>query len=105
MSTEQKPPIQLPNMCDKHQRLLVQQAKYAETDPWQALIMVCQVVLFQGASANTDLQKELGGDITRISELGCMACRKPDLFGEVVEVAKSKDLGKIKALGEKWCGL
>ena len=96
------PQIMVPDICQKHQWLLVKQAGYRESDPWRALLIVSNIVLFQAATCDDKTNKRIGGDITRIGELGCLACYKPDAFGEVVEAAKSHDLGAIKALGEKW---
>ena len=95
MSEKKNPQVMMPNMCDKHQQLLVSQARYYESDPWRPLIIVSQLALFQAATTDALVHKRIGGDITRMKELGCMACLKPDAFGEVVEAAKSKDLGKI----------
>jgi hypothetical protein len=95
-------PIMLPNICTKHQSLLIHQAKYKETDAWQALLICANLVLFQAVTCDARTHEQTGGDIHRISEFGCLACRKPDSFGAIVEVAKSHDLGKIKSLGEQW---
>jgi len=97
-----QPLIEPSHMCQLHQRLLVQQAGYSEQDTWRALIIVSQIVLFQGATCDPATHEKLGGDITRIRELGCLACYKPDRFGEIVEAAKTHDLGVIKALGLRW---
>jgi hypothetical protein len=92
----------VPDMCQKHQSLLVHQAGYKESDPWRALVIISQVALFQAATCDDKTHKVIAGDIGRIGELGCLACYKPDAFGEVVEAAKSHELGAIKALGERW---
>lgn len=97
-----QPRINLPDLCKLHQSLLVQQAGFGPDDPWRALLVVTNVVLFQGATCDPKVHEESGGDITKVAALGCMACRKPDLFGEVVEAAKSHDIGQVKALGDKW---
>ncbi len=94
--------IKLANMCDTHQRLLLQQAGYSEKEAWRALIVVSQVALFQAATCDDRIHKRIGGDLSKLQELGCLACLKPDSFGSIVEVAKGKDLGKIKALAEGW---
>lgn len=99
---DEQPTIQVPNMCQKHQSLLVHQTGYTGADPWRTLVIVAQMALFQGATADPATYERIGGDIMRLPELGCLACYKPDLFGEVVEAAKSKDIGAIKALGERW---
>lgn len=93
-------PINVPNMCQKHQYLLVTQAGVPETGPWRALIIMAQVTLFQLASCDDAIHARIGGDITRMSELGCLACLKPDAFGEVVQAAEIGDFGAIKALGD-----
>jgi len=94
--------IKVPSLCTKHQTLLVHQAKYKESDPWQALIICANIVLFQAVTCDARTHEQTAGDINRVSEFGCLACRKPDAFGAIVEAAKSHDLGKIKALGEQW---
>lgn len=89
-------------MCQTHQYLLVHQAGFTETDPWRALIIMAQIALFQAATTDPQLHERTGGDITRVGEIGCLACFKPDAFGEVVEAAKSPDRGAIKRLGESY---
>lgn len=90
------------HMCPLHQRLLVMSANYSPQDPWMALFVATQVALFQGATADPKTHERLGGDITRIGELGCLACYKPDLFVKIVDAARTHDLGKVKTLGEQW---
>lgn len=95
--------IQVPDMCKLYQSLLIHQAKYSRTDPWRALIVISQAALFQAATADPLLHERIGNDITRITEIGCLACFKPDAFGEIVEAAKDKhDTSAIKCLGESW---
>lgn len=97
-----QPTINVPPMCDTHEGLLVYQAEYRPTDPWQALIIMANVALFQGATCDPKVHAEIGGNIEDITKLGCLACRKPDLFGQIVEAARTRELGAIKALGESW---
>lgn len=104
MTDSIKNQIKIPELCTKHLSLLVHQAKYKESDPWRVLILVSQIALFQAATADKKTHNKIGDDITKISELGCLACYKPDAFGEVVEVAKLHDIKKIKELGESYIG-
>jgi hypothetical protein len=93
----------LPNMCEKHQALLIHQAGYSRSDPWQALIVVSQIALMQAATCDPKTYERLGGDMMKLSTLGCLACYRPDAFGEIVAVTeKSRDLKAIKDLGESW---
>lgn len=94
--------IEPAQLCYKHQHELVHRARYAESDPWQALMIAAQIVLFQAASCNDQFYKDIEGDITRIGELGCLACKQPKIFNEVIKAAKTKDIGKIKELGDKY---
>lgn len=96
----ERPQILIPNMCKTHQSLLVHGAGYSPSDPWRVLIIASQIALFQAATADPTLHAKIGGDIKHIGEIGCLACFKPDAFGEIVELAKSHDLSKIKAYGE-----
>lgn len=97
MQDEKPAPIRIPNMCQKHQTFLIHQANYKKEDPWQSLVIVSQVVLFQA-----EARKHSGeaGNIVKAQK--CLACLNPDVFGEIVETAKeSWDLGKIKAIGDR----
>lgn len=96
-----RPLIVVPQMCTTHRSLLVHQAGYGPNDTWRALVIASNIVLFQAATADPQTWARID-DVTKIGELGCLACYKPDAFGEVVEAAKSHDLGQIKALGERW---
>ena len=97
-----EPRIDVPDMCRMHQSLLVQQTGYRETDPWRALIVMAQIALFQAATADPTFYDRVGGEITRIREIGCLACFRPDAFGEIVDAVRTKGPGAVKALGESW---
>lgn len=94
--------ITLPQMCNKHRHLLFVQCGYSEKDPWMALELASSIALFQAASIDKRTHEKTGGDITKVSEFGCLACYKPDSFGEIVQAGKSKDILKVKSLGERW---
>lgn len=96
------PQIQLPEMCRTHQVLLVRQAGYRESDPWRSLLIGAQIALFQAATAHPGTHDRLGGDITKIGSIGCLACYRPDAFGEIVEAAQAGGLGAVKAVGDRW---
>jgi hypothetical protein len=89
-------------MCRTHQHLLVSQVGIPESGPWRALIIMAQLTLFQAATADPTFHQKLSGDLGRIAEIGCLACFKPDAFGEIVEAAMSSDKGAIKRLGESY---
>ncbi|MFI5223864.1 MAG: hypothetical protein ACHQX3_06410 [Nitrospirales bacterium] len=94
--------IIMPNMCHTHQYVLVAQADYGPCDPWRSLIIAAQIALFQAATVDPLTHAKLDGDVSRIREVGCLACYKPQAFGSIVELATSRDLAVIKALGERW---
>ncbi len=102
-----RPKISVPDMCRKHQRLLLDQIGIGPDGPWRVAIVVAQITLFQGATAHPSTPERLGGDVTRIGELGCLACDRPDVFGQVVEAWQqggadiSASIGAVKALGER----
>lgn len=100
------PPVMVPEICQKHQWLLLQQTHYKPQETWRALVVVANIALFQAATCDPETHKRIGGDVHRISEIGCLACYKPDAFGEIVAAAvnagKKNDVGAIKALGERW---
>lgn len=101
-STERRPQIRVPDLCPTHLSLLVHGAGYRKSDPWQALVLVAQIALLRGAAADPAIRFRCDDDLSRISDLGCLGCQKPDCFGEIVEVAKSHDLDAVKRLGESW---
>lgn len=96
----EKPLVNVPNMCKKHQSLLIHQVGIPETGPWRSLIIMAQIALFQAATVREGMYEKIDGDITRLSEIGCLACYMPDRFGEIVDAAQNQR--SIKELGESW---
>ena len=99
--------IALPAMCQTHQALLVHQCGYGPQDPWRALLIATQIALFQGATTDPKVHAEIAGKIEGVSRLGCLACRKPDLFGTLIDTVqrtfpREAHIGAIKQLGERW---
>lgn len=94
------------NLCGTHRFLLVDQTGFKRSDPWMALEIATQIALFQACTVDDKIWSKLGGEIQKLSEIGCMACAKPDAFGEIVNVASSTTkagaIGAIKNLGESW---
>ena len=102
-----RPHIVVSDMCKTHQTLLVRQCAYGPDDPWRALLIATQIALFQGATADPQVQAETGGKVENLSGLGCLACRKPDLFGALIDKVqktfpRDAHIGAIKRLGERW---
>lgn len=69
--------------------------------------MVATISLFQGITRFASTWERLGGDVTRISELGCLACYRPDVFGEIIYAGEcggdaSAVFDAIKALSDGW---
>lgn len=70
-------------------------------------MIATQIALFQGATCDPKIHFETGGDATKVSKLGCLGCRKPDLFGQLIDKVqktfpRDAHIGAIKALGERW---
>lgn len=95
-------PIMLPEMCLTHQKLLVEKAEVPESGPWRSLLIVAQIALFQAATTDEKVYKEIGGDVKNITKIGCIACRKGPQFWDVIDTYKANGLAGVKALGEKW---
>ena len=62
--------------------------------------------MFQSISADDTCYSQLNGNIENVRTLGCMACRKPDIFGKTIEEAskcrkKVDKITTIKNLGLK----
>lgn len=105
--TPDQPTVMLPDLCNTHQTLLVRQCAYGPDDPWRALLIATQIALFQGATADPKVHAEVGGQVENLSGLGCLACRKPDLFGALVDKVqktfpRDAHIRAIKELGERW---
>lgn len=98
----ENPVIQMPQMCNKHQSLLVQQLGLTQADPWRAHIIVAQIVLFQATTAHPSTWEKVDGKVERIPELGCLACFRPDSFGEIIEAMRTGGISAAKALGERY---
>lgn len=98
----EQPMITVPDLCPLHLRLFVHGAGLGPHEAWRSFVVGAQVALFQATTVDPQAHQKMGGDITKLPMLGCLGCFKPDAFGEVVEVAKSKDLGAVKALGDRW---
>jgi len=98
---EPRPQITVPNMCQTHQRLLLDQIGIGPDGPWRSHIIVAQIALFQAATARPGTYARIGDDVTRIGELGCLACFQPDTFGEVVQAFQQGGIAAVKALGER----
>jgi hypothetical protein len=92
--------ITVPDMCQLHQRLLVDQVGVGPGGPWRAYIIVAQVALFQAATAHPTTYNRIGGDVSRISELGCLACDRPDAFGEIIAAFQAGGVAAVKAWGD-----
>lgn len=107
-AAKQSEPVELPNMCRTHQVLLVRQCSYGPDDPWRALYIASQIALFQGITCDPNVIDEAGGQVENLSRLGCLACRRPDLFGQLIDTVRRTPLwahiGAIKRLGERWIG-
>lgn len=95
------PRITVPDMCQKHQALLLRQIGIGPEGPWRSHIIVAQIALFQGTTAHPDTYARIGGDVTRIGELGCLACYRPDTFGAIVAAFQQGGIGAVKQLGER----
>ena len=95
------PRIVVPEMCQKHQRLLLDQVGVGPDGPWRSTIIACQIALFQGTTAHPATYARIGSDVQKTQELGCLACFRPDTFGQVVEAFREGGIAATKALGER----
>jgi len=97
-----QPQIVVPDMCQLHQRLLLDQIGIGPDGPWRSHIIAAQITLFQAATAHPDTYGRIGRDVRRIGELGCLACFRPDAFGETVEAFQQGGMAAVKVLGERY---
>lgn len=102
MADDVEPIINVRPMCNTHRVLLVRQLGIGPDGPWRAVEIMTMLALFQAMTADPKVWEEIGGDATRLPELGCMACRKPDAFGEIIKAGQGARPGAIKELGESW---
>lgn len=103
---DNKRPIMVPELCTHHRYRLVHSLKYAESDPWMALVVAANITMFQVMTADEGFQKESGGDIHHIEQLGCLACIKRKEFNQLIDELQSnlrgRHIGVIKAFGERF---
>lgn len=97
----EQPRIVVADMCQLHQRLLLDQIGVGPDGPWRAHIIAAQITLFQATTAHPGTYEHVGGDASRIAELGCLACYRPDTFGEIVQAFQHGGMGAVKALGDR----
>ena len=97
----ERPTIIVPDMCRKHQWLLLQQVGIGPEGPWRSAVIAAQITLFQGTTAHAATYAVIGDDVQRIGELGCLACYRPDVFGQVVDAFTTGGMAEVKALGER----
>ena len=98
------PQIQMPGFCLRHSSLLLRQAEYKESDPWRALLIAAEITLFQAMTCDKKVQEKLDGVIEDITKLGCFACYKPEVFGQIVRAVRSSrkgDISKVVDLGKR----
>lgn len=95
-----EPLIVIPDMCQTHQRLLLDLLGIGPDGPWRSHIVVAQIALFQATTAHSTTYERIGGDVQRVGELGCLACFRPDAFGAIVDAFQQGGLSAVKALGE-----
>lgn len=96
-----EPQVMLAPFCERHRFELVKRARYGQSDPWRVLIVMAQIAMFQGATATPSVHKRVSGDVEKIEELGCLACRLPHKWDHLLDAAKDS-LTKVKSLGESW---
>src|SRR5262245_32156924 len=64
--------INAPPFCERHVSKLVHGAGYTDEDPWRAMVLVAQIVLFQCATTKASIWRKIEGDVNRLAELGCL---------------------------------
>lgn len=98
-----KPQVKIDALCQRHAAALVGHLRFRKDDPWRALTIVAHIALFQGHVAQI---KDDPVHLPSLSNLGCLACRHPDLFEAIIDAAQKVPLDQriaaIKALGERW---
>ena len=99
--------IKIPEFCYRHAHEIVHSAKFKPDDQWQALLIISNVAMFQGASATPSVWKKIDGDASRFTGLGCLACCLPFKYRAVlthIRRPQTKDdlLTGLKQLGMKW---
>lgn len=98
--SEERITIKPKSLCDHCRSKLVHKAKFKKTDPWMALEMTTVLVLVQKALSDKKFLIKYGNDVEGINRIDCLGCFLPDMLNKIIETAKSKDLEKVKALGD-----
>lgn len=85
-------------LCDRCRSNLIHKSKFKMTDPWMALEMATMLVLARNVLDDKKYLIKYGSDVEGINRIECLGCFLPDTLNKVIEVAKTKDLEKIKVL-------
>lgn len=104
MSADQ-PMTVLPAFCYPCQYGIVHGAGFKESDPWQALVVVVQLGVFQAATADERVWQRCspteGGDrdvadlSLVLAEIGCLGCFKPKTRDALIERVRTEGLSAV----------
>lgn len=87
-----KPLVELPLMCAKHDRRVVDRLQLTEDGPWRVALITMQMLLFRAAICDERIAKRSEGDTRNLTlilaELGCPACDRPDDFHRAMHVMR-----------------
>ena len=100
-TTNPSNPIKPNSLCDRCRYKLIHKAKYKKTDPWMALEITSLLVLVRKTLDDKRFLIKYGNDPHSISKVPCLGCFLPDTLNTIIEVAKGKDLTKVKELADE----
>lgn len=102
MSDEKREPVKPKSLCNNCRSDLIHGSKFKQTDPWMALEITALLTLMNVALKDNKFLIKYGNDVYGINRIECLGCFIPLTLEKIISVAKkTRDLGKVKAIGDE----
>lgn len=92
----------VPALCMSHQRMTVDRLHIPESGPWQAAIVIVNVLLFGRAIADDRVVRRIGTNLKGVefastaslvlAEIGCLGCFDRDATDRAINLIKARGL-------------
>lgn len=96
--TETTQTIRPAPFCERCRSTLIHKSKFKKTDPWRSLEITSMMVLIHNVMNEKNYLIKYGNEIHGISMIKCLGCFMPEMMKKIIEIAKEKNLEKLKIL-------
>lgn len=107
----ENPTVVVPQLCQKHQRALIQRLMIPESGPWRVAIITAQIMMFQAAVANDVVWQRCSAladgqpnseDLSLVlAEIGCLACFEREGWLRVLRIMGTKGIRYAAQVAQK----